>query len=143
MNDFCQKHVNLAKIKYHKTYFEKYKDDSRKQWEMINSLLNRNRKFNGISRLTDCNGNTANTPSSIASTFNDYFSNIAANLKSSRVDSSEGRNGDENYHQTYLKNSASDYLLLSMASKSSDIPSHVSSLIKCLNFRLLASLKIL
>ena len=114
MNDFCQKHVNLAKIKYRKTYFEKYKDDSRKQWEMINSLLNRNRKFNGISRLTDCNGNTANTPSSIASTFNDYFSNIAANLKSSRVDSSEGRNGDENYHQTYLKNSASDYLLLSM-----------------------------
>ena len=101
----------LAKIKYRKSYFEKHKDDSRKQWQMINELLNRNKKINNISGLIDPEGNTSNTPSSIANTFNSYFSNIAGDLKSSRVNS-EGRNGDENYHQTFLKNSASNFLFL-------------------------------
>ena len=102
MKEFCEKHVNFAKIKYRKSYFEKHKDDSRKQWQMINELLNRNRKINGITGLIDSEGNTANTSSSIANTFSSYFSNIADNLKSSRINS-EGRNGDENYHQTFLK----------------------------------------
>ena len=78
---------------------------------MINGLLNRNKKFGGISKICGTDGNIANTPSSIANTFNNYFSNIAANLKSNMFDS-EGRNGDENYHQTFLKNSTNDYLLL-------------------------------
>ena len=106
MRDFCEKHIKLAKIKHRKNYFEKYKDDSRKQWQMINGLLNRNRRrCNGISRLTDCDGNVSNTPDSIANTFNKYFSGVASDLKSGTVDDndSNGRNGDENYHQTYLK----------------------------------------
>ena len=117
LDKFCKKHINNAKIKYRKSYFEKYKDDSRKQWQMINELLGRKRKSVSINKLVDCNGNISSTPSSIANSFNEYFSKIASNLKSNTADS-QGRNGDENYHQTYLKNSVSDTLFLSMVDAS-------------------------
>ena len=101
----------MPKIRYHKSYFEKHKDDSRKQWQMINELLNRKRKNCAINKLTDCDGNITNTPVAMANSFNNYFSSIASNLKSS-IFESEGRNCDEHYHQTYLKNSVSSTLLL-------------------------------
>ena len=111
LNDFCKKHVNIAKIRYRKSYFEKHKDDSRKQWQMINELLNRKRKSSTINKLTDCDGNITNTPVAMANSFNNYFSGIASNLKSS-IFESQGRNSDEHYHQTYLKNSVSNTLFL-------------------------------
>ena len=76
---------------------------------MINELLGRKRKSVCINKLTDSDGNISSTPVSIANSFNEYFSSIASNLKSNRIDS-QGRNGDENYHQTYLKNLVSDTL---------------------------------
>ena len=79
---------------------------------MINELLGRKRKSDRKDKLTDCDGNISSTPSAIANSFNEYFSKIASNLKSNIVDS-QGRNGDENYHQTYLKNSVSDTLFFS------------------------------
>ena len=84
---------------------------------MINGLLNRNKKCNnGIARLTDCDGNISNTPDSIANTFNNHFSSIASNLKSGidDINDSTGRNGDENYHQTYLKKSVSNTMFLNI-----------------------------
>ena len=45
MNEFCDKHIDIAKLRYRKKYFDDYKDNSRKQWQMINELLNR-RKSN-------------------------------------------------------------------------------------------------
>ena len=117
LDKFCKKHINIAKIKYRKSYFEKYKDDSRKQWQMINELLGRKRKSVRTNKLIDSDGNISSTPVSIANSFNEYFSSIASNLKSNRIDS-QGRNGDENYHQTYLKNSVSDTLFLSMVDAS-------------------------
>ena len=98
-------------MKYRKSYFEKHKDDSRKQWQMINELLSRKRKSCSISKLTDSDGNITNTPAAMANSFNNYFSNIASNLKSNNFES-QGRNGDEHYHQTYLKNSVGDTLFL-------------------------------
>ena len=53
----------------------------------------------------------------MANSFNDYFSNIATNLKSNIFESG-GRNGDENYHQTYLKNSVSNTLFLNVVEAS-------------------------
>ena len=44
MEAFCAKHIDLAKAKYYRQYFEEYKENSRKQWEMINTLFNRNKK---------------------------------------------------------------------------------------------------
>ena len=44
IDKFCNKHINLAKTKYYKNFFEEYRDNSKKQWQLINSLLNRNVK---------------------------------------------------------------------------------------------------
>ena len=71
------------------------------------------KKTNCIDKLIDVDGNTANTPLSISNNFNNYFSSIASNLKSRRFDD-QGRNGDENYHQSYLKNSVTNTLFLNL-----------------------------
>ena len=82
MKKFCEKHKNKAKSRYYKKYFDEHSDNSRKQWQMINSLLNRNIKKTGISKLVDKDGNVASNPSEISDKFNEYFSNIASDLKS-------------------------------------------------------------
>ena len=82
MNKFCEKHKNKAKNKYYKKYFDEHRDNSRKQWQMINSLLNRNKKKNEINKLVDKDGNVASSPTEISEKLNDYFSNIAHDLKS-------------------------------------------------------------
>ena len=75
MKKFVEKHIKRAKSDYYKKYFEQYKDNSKKQWQMINSLLNRSRKKISITKLQDSNGDIVNTPNAIAEKFNDYFSN--------------------------------------------------------------------
>ena len=77
-----QKHINIAKQKYYKKYFEQYNTDSRKQWQMLNSLLNRNSKKTETIKLHDENGNIISSPTLVAEKFNDYFCNIATKLKS-------------------------------------------------------------
>ncbi len=81
MNAFCEKHVNIAKEKYYKKYFDQYKDCSKKQWQMINSLMNRNKRHNSAIKLKDANGKLINTDIDVSEKFNDYFSNIASNIK--------------------------------------------------------------
>ena len=81
MKKFVEKHIKMAKSKYHEKYFEQYKDNSKKQWQLINSLLNRKNKKSGVSKLVDSSGEVTNTPLGIAEKFNKYFANIASNLK--------------------------------------------------------------
>ena len=100
MKKFTEKHVTIAKNKYYVKYFDQYKSNSKKQWEMINSLLNRKRKKSGINKLIDSNGEIINTPSAIAENFNEYFANIASNLKikiSDRTASSSSSGEFENF----------------------------------------------
>ena len=44
MNEFCDKHIDIAKLRYRKNYFDDYKDNSRKQWQtgvkVISVLIN-------------------------------------------------------------------------------------------------------
>ena len=82
MKKFTDKHIKLAKSKYYKKYFEQYKDNSKKQWQMMNNLLNRGNKNICVSKLQDNNGVIINTPHGITEKFNEYFANIASNLKS-------------------------------------------------------------
>ena len=104
---FCEKHIDLAKIKYRKAYFEKFKGDSRKQWQMINSLLNRKNKTTHINKLIGDEGVIINKPESIANSFNDYFCNIASNLKNDTHSSARE-------HEQFLKNSISRSMYLNM-----------------------------
>ena len=57
MKNFVEKHIKKTKNKYYSKYFEQYKCDSRKQWSMINNLLNRNRKTAAVKKLIDKDGN--------------------------------------------------------------------------------------
>ena len=81
MKKFVQKHINKAKNKYYREYFEQYKHDSRKQWSMINNLLNRKQKMANVAKLIDENGNNIKSPKQIAENFNNYFVNIASDIK--------------------------------------------------------------
>ena len=74
---FCKKHVNLAKKKYYKKIFDEHKENSKKQWQMINSLLNRNVKKSSPIKLQNESGNVFNTPIDVATEFNKHFSSIA------------------------------------------------------------------
>ena len=108
MEKFCKKHVNIAKAKYYSSYLEEYKENSRKQWELINSLLNRNKKKGNINKLIDKDGTVINTPSAIAEHFNEYFSNIATTLKNdinNRAGHTESTNGYVNFLRQPVQNS--------------------------------------
>ena len=79
---FCKKHTDAAKKRYYKKQFEKFKDSTKKQWTIINGLLNRGKKLTGTYRLRDSGGSFVSTESAVAEKFNTYFSGIAANIKS-------------------------------------------------------------
>ena len=111
LNTFCKKHIDSAKAKYYNSQFEKYKNDSRKQWQLINGLLNRKNKNSNICNLRDSNGRTINTPSDMAASFNDYFSNIASNLKNANS-ANESSSGSTSTYQYYLKNPVSNSIYL-------------------------------
>ena len=81
MNKFCTKHIDKAKKKYYKKYFDEHCKNFRKQWQMINSILKRNVKKASISKLIDQEGNVASNSRDIAEKFNEYFCNIANDLK--------------------------------------------------------------
>ena len=81
MKKFVTKHIRLAKSRYYKQYFERYSSDSKKQWQMINQLLNRKRKAKVRISKVDYKGDTIKDSAKIAGAFNDYFTNIAQKLK--------------------------------------------------------------
>ena len=60
MNAFCKKHTDLGKAKYHKKYFDEHRENSKKQWQMINSLLGRKNNSKSIKKLIDPNGTVIN-----------------------------------------------------------------------------------
>ena len=66
---------------------------------MINTLLNRDTKSTKISKLIDSAGKVTNTPIEIANCFNNYFVNVASNLK-------RGNTPDSNsdFYRSYLRN---------------------------------------
>ena len=103
---FCEKHIAIAKKKYFQKYFDEYADNSRKKWQMINKLLNRNKGRGQINKLVDKDGKVTHKPNEICEKFNDYFSNIAGNLKQkiATPNSSDG-------HMRYLKNSVSSTIV--------------------------------
>ena len=81
MKKFVEKHVKIAKSKYYKSYFNRYSGDSRKQWQMVNSLLNRKTKQKIKINKICHNDQEVTDNQGIANSFNNYFSNIAQQLK--------------------------------------------------------------
>ena len=101
MKKFCKKHINLAKNKYYKSYFNKHNSNSRKQWQMINSLLNRRKHSQSTIKLYDDNGCLIKSPSDVAEKFNTYFTSIAERLKSQTRTNFDRQSSD---HTIFMKN---------------------------------------
>jgi len=80
LKKFTTRHIKKAKFNYYANYFAKYSNDGRKQWQMINSLLNRKKSKQKVNKIIS-NGETLTNNSDITSSFNSYFCNIATNLK--------------------------------------------------------------
>ena len=80
MKNFVDKHIKKAKYKYYSSYFEQYSNDGRKQWSMINELLNRKHKHTSIDKLIIAN-KTLTDPAEISESLNSYFCSIARKLK--------------------------------------------------------------
>ncbi|KAL5272936.1 hypothetical protein ACHWQZ_G000943 [Mnemiopsis leidyi] len=100
MKKFCDKHVTLAKEKHYKKLFVKYQDCSKKQWQIINGLLNRSKKSADHIRLKDTDGSIISSEKAVADRFNSYFSSIAANIKT-QIDAR--RTFDPGGFKQYLK----------------------------------------
>ena len=81
MKCFVAKHIDKAKKKFYENYFKRYSGDGRKQWDMINQLLNR--KTKGRTKISKLSYNDKSITNSqqIADSFNEYFCNIAHKLK--------------------------------------------------------------
>ena len=101
-----QKNIDKAKAKYYKKYFDEHKENSKKQWQMINNLLGRNNTAKSINRLIDKKGDVINTSTAIAENFNDYFANIASNLKEN------SGNTQIHDHSIFLENPVSNSIYL-------------------------------
>lgn len=99
MKKFVAKHIKKAKNKYYKDYFQRYSDDSRKQWQKINELLNRKKSKVKISKLDNGNNETITKPQDIADRFNSFFCNVAQRLKDEAGrGKKQGRPPDPNHY---------------------------------------------
>ena len=65
---------------------------------MINELLNRRKSNVRVNKLIDKNRKVHNTPTAIAKNFNEYFANIASNLKNEIANRSDVT-ADESYKE--------------------------------------------
>ena len=123
MKKFVEKHIKLAKNKYYTAYFKEHHANSKKQWQMLNSLLNRGQKKGQTSKLISENGTVISTPKDIANSFNDYFCGIASSLKAKiNVDNTHSFN-----HNHFLGPSVADSIQLH-SSDPFEIQEHIRSL---------------
>ena len=69
-----------AKESYYAQRFEKYKNDIKGTWKLLNSLTGRLKDKTDLQQTFNVNGNCINDPKEIAHGFCDYFTNIGPNL---------------------------------------------------------------
>ena len=77
---WVEKMVYIAKRKYYNNLIERHNTDAKKQWKIINSVINRNTSKCKITKIKIENREITNK-NEIAEVFNEYFCNIAAKLK--------------------------------------------------------------
>ena len=70
--------IKAAKENYYKTKITSNSSDPRKMWDTINTLLGKNKPKLPLS--FNVNGNSITDPYNVATSFNDYFSNIGNTL---------------------------------------------------------------
>ena len=102
-NDTINKLKKRSKKNFYQKYFRENYKNSKKVWTGINTLLNRNRKKQSTIYLEE-NGLISDS-AQIANKFNNYFLNVADNLRAKIPNKS-------NKYQDYLKNPNKSRFLL-------------------------------
>ncbi|KAL5270451.1 hypothetical protein ACHWQZ_G001240 [Mnemiopsis leidyi] len=81
MKAFTEKHVDKAKREYYAKFLKKYSGDCKMQWRMENSILNRTKNAKENIKKLNFRESEVTDSQQIANIFNDYFCNVAENLK--------------------------------------------------------------
>ena len=76
--------IKTAKKAYYEKQFVKYKNDTKKTWQTINEVLNRNKTRKNLpdTFLQKSSNINVTNPQEIANKFNEYFVNIGPQLQS-------------------------------------------------------------
>jgi hypothetical protein len=82
-NTIIKKTIRSAKFMYYKQMFEKYKNDSKRSWKLINSLINPSKDKKSVTCVFKVNGTDVSSEAQIAEHFNNFFSSIGSSLASS------------------------------------------------------------
>ena len=98
--------IRRSKRNHYKSYFETFKNNSKKIWKGINELLNKSNKTASSEIIIKNNGVLVNDQKQVANRFNEYFTSIAQNL----VD--KLRNPKKQYSD-YLKDPVSNSFMIS------------------------------
>ena len=77
-NSILKKSIHMAKSDYYHTQLNKYKKDTRKTWDTLKDILNKN-KNSKHSHLFTKNNKKITHPRDIAEGFNEHFSSIIGN----------------------------------------------------------------
>ena len=78
--------IRLAKRNYYSNIFDQCKNDMKKTWQHINTILNRGKSKSKVPENFVIDGNNITNPKEIANAFNDFFVNIGSNLASEMPD---------------------------------------------------------
>ena len=75
-NKIITKSIRIAKFSYFKNMFDKYKQDSRKTWKLINTLISTTKDKNIVTKLFIVNNNQVTNDLEIVEHFNQFFASI-------------------------------------------------------------------
>ena len=80
--------IRMAKTHYYKYQFEKYKNDIRKTWSTIKTVLNKHKNSNSFPSYFLLNGKKITNNNEIAENFNKFFTEIGPSLSNKIVTNS-------------------------------------------------------
>ena len=75
-NKILKKNIRLAKQKYYKSLFEKYKNNCKKTWDTVKTLLNSKQKTSDFPSKFIVNGNEINDEQQILESFNTFLQRL-------------------------------------------------------------------
>jgi hypothetical protein len=84
-NRILKQNIRLAKKTYYHSCFENFKDDIKKTWSAINSILNRSKNKKDISENFLVNNEYTSNAECISNAFNEFFINIGQDISQNIV----------------------------------------------------------
>jgi exonuclease III len=84
-NCILKQNIRLAKKPYYHSCFENFKDDIKKTWSAINSILNRSKNKKDISENFLVNNEYTSNAECISNAFNEFFINIGQDISQNIV----------------------------------------------------------